>query len=178
MRRMLVALSAVILVSGACSSDSSSTETVMQAEPTSPPGTDAGEADLLGVTSDELCEALPSAEIGVVISADAQVTTFGGGPGVMCDVGISFPGTTVHVVVDLLNRGGEEGFEEGVDREATLFNLDPIDIAGVGDAAAGFNNGMIIVLSGQSVVRIGGFPEELVNPEVEEIGRLIAASLA
>jgi len=135
----------------------------------------SGDASAL-MTSDELCDLLPGAEIGALMNADARVTPFGGGPGVLCDLGIAWTGTSLHVIVGLQNNGGDDGFEEAVDFEARIFNIDPIAIAGVGDRAAGFGD-RIIVQSGRSVVRIDGFPEELVMPQLEEIGRLIAAAL-
>ena len=164
-RRNLTWLSLVLvsaLVVAACGDDDEAVVTATEAATTT--------------TTDELCELLPTAEIGAVMNPEARVTTSSRQSESMCDLGIVWTGTSLQVEVWLLNNGGDAGFEKEVGIEATLRNTDPIDIAGVGDRAAGFGD-RIIVQSGQSVVRIGGFPEELVVPWLEEIGRLIAVAL-
>jgi len=123
------------------------------------------------ITSDELCALLPGAEIGALMNADARVTPVANS----CELVIE-TSPRMHVDVALLNSEGDAGFEQAVDNWATLLDIDPIAIGGVGDRAAGFAD-HIIVQSGQSVVRIGGWPEALVVPQLEEIGTLIAAAL-
>lgn len=165
-RSIAIVFAALLLAANACG-DSSTPDAVPQATNTAP----TAASPLM--TSDELCELLPTAEIGALMNAEARVTTFGGGPGTICDVGIAWTGTSLHVIVELLNNGGDAGFDDAVASQSSIFNVDPIDVGGIGDRAADFG-GTIIFSSGQSVFRIGGFPEEVVDPELEEIGSLIA----
>ncbi|NQV05130.1 hypothetical protein HQ535_01150 [bacterium] len=133
------------------------------------------------ITSDELCELLPTVEIGVEMDARRDVTTFASPSGAssICTLSIFTGEKTVYMSVELVSNGGDASFEAEAGFVASIYG-DAFEIEGVGDRAVGFENSAIqvLVLAGQSVVRIIWPTEEPYSLEqAGEIGRLVAAAL-
>jgi len=134
------------------------------------------------ITADELCELLPTVEIGVVMNAQSEVTTLASPSedSTICLLSI-FIEKTVYMSVELVSNDGEAGFEEEADHVESIFATNAFEIAGVGDRAVGFERltTHILVLAGQSVVRIIGPDDAPYSPEqAAEIGGLVAAALS
>ena len=131
------------------------------------------------MTADELCDLMPTVEIGEVMNAEHDVITFASPSesSTMCALLI---GNLVNLAVDLLSGGGDAGFDEQVEVVSRLFASDTFEIEGVGDRAVGFESSatQILVLGGRWTVRIAGSgPDEFSQEQAEQVGSLIAAAL-
>jgi len=134
------------------------------------------------LTADELCELLPLVDIGVVVNAQGDVTTFASPSesNTICLLSFFNGETTVDISVELMSNGGAAGFEEEAAFVASIFATEVFEIEGVGDRAAGFAAipTYTLVLTGQRVVLIIGPSDEPYSPEqAGEVGRLVAAAL-
>ena len=209
-RRIGIVVAGLVLIAGACggsatpdaNAPAATTTTATQATSTTPAPTDdttpsdatttseaiattttAEATDATPtLTADELCELLPLVEIGVVMNAQGDVTTFASPSetSTICLLSFFNGETTVDISVELMSSAGAAGFDEEAAFVASIFATDVFEIEGVGDRAAGFTTvpTYTLVLAGQSVVLIIGPSDEPYSPEqAGEIGRLVAAVL-
>ncbi len=162
--------------------DATPSDTTTTSEPSETTTSTGGGDVLSAMTADELCELLPTVEIGVVLNAQSAVNTFASpsDDSTICLLMVFNGETTDNVSFELVSNGGDAGFDEEAVFVASIFG-GSFEIEGVGTRAVGFTNNatQILVLAGQWVVRIIGEPVEMFSSseQAAEIAGLVAAAL-